>query len=182
MKNLKKEEIFLRKLTIGEAEVFNDIHSRPALSGKIDHDNYIKEDNALEFTKRMLWLCQFIYTIRLKTSKKEVVGSCVLYNWDKENKSIYFGGSLIPAYWGYGFMSAAFSQLMEMAKYYLGARIVKINVKKENEQARKMVEKLGFSIEEQLEESLLFSRPIDFEPSEGKLTTNNMDTELSKVG
>ncbi|WP_028297586.1 GNAT family N-acetyltransferase [Olivibacter sitiensis] len=183
MKNLKNQEVILRKLSIEEAEIFNDIHYRPVLYGKIDCDNYAQEDNAIDFTKRMLWLCKFIYTIRLKDKPQEIIGTCTLYNWDKESKSVHFGGSLQPKYWGNGFMAAALSQMLELAKYCLGAKQIKINIKPENEQACRMAYKLGFSIHRQASDCTILRRKIDVKPFDGALIKhNNMNKNLQQAG
>lgn len=174
MKNLKNQEVILRKLNIDEAEIFNDIHYRPALSGKIDCDNYAEENDAMNFTKRMLWLCKFVYTIRLKQEPEMIIGTCILYNWDKESKSIHFGGSLDPNYWGNGYMASALSQIMELAKYCLGAKEVKINIKKDNEQACKMAYKLGFSQEKYDSDCIILSRPVDLAPLQSALMKDKL--------
>lgn len=163
--------IVLKKLSIEDAQVFDDIYARPELSGKINYDDEHGEDeDAHQFTKRMLWLCKFIYTMRFKDDPNEVVGSCVLYNWNKKRKEIYFGGSLMPRYWGNGLMSLAFNQMMEMAKYCLGAERIKIALAKDNTKGIKMAEKLGLSVADTIDNLLIYSKPLSIHPTFTKFT------------
>lgn len=175
MDSLKVAPIVLRKLTIEDAVVFDNVYARPDLFWKININEEPANETAEEFTKRMLWLCKYIYTIRLKGDPEKVIGSCVLYNWNKKKKEIYFGGSLLPEYWGKGIMPSAFNQMMEMAKYCLGAAFIKICITETNQPATRMVEKLGFFNAVKEEEYVTYTRPIDLPASTAKLVQKNND-------
>ncbi len=173
MTALSSNAILLRKLSIEDAQVFDNIYTRPELSGKINDDTqHTHDDDAEGFTRRMLWLCKFIYTLRLKDKPSEVVGSCVLYNWNKKRKEIYFGGSLLPQYWGKGMMSVAIGHMVEMAKYCLGAEKLNIALKKNNANGIRMAEKLGFTRSETNNDLFIYSRPIRVNPTVSKLDNN----------
>ncbi|HWV75461.1 MAG TPA: GNAT family protein [Pseudosphingobacterium sp.] len=169
MDNLKAEPIIIRKLSQADAEIFNNIYTRPDLFWKINVDDNSGNESAEEFTKRMLWMCKYIYTIRLKRDPDKVLGSCVLYNWNKRTKEIYFGGALDPKYWGMGIMPSAFNQMMEMAKYCIGASFIKICVNDDNKQAIRMAEKLGFFNAFKENGLITYMRPIDLPASTAKL-------------
>jgi len=53
-----------------------------------------------EFTRRIISLCEFIFTIRSKENPDRIVGDCALHHWNKETNEIVIGGSLYPEYWG----------------------------------------------------------------------------------
>ncbi|MEH6308419.1 GNAT family N-acetyltransferase [Olivibacter sp. CPCC 100613] len=169
MDTLKVEPIVLRKLTIEDAEIFDNIYTRPDLFWKININDEIGNETAEEFTKRMLWLCKYIYTIRLRNEPEKVIGCCVLYNWNKKKKDIFFGGSLLPEYWGKGIMPTAFNQMVEMAKYCLGASFIKICINEDNQPATRMVEKLGFFNALKEADFVTYTRPIDIPASTAKL-------------
>lgn len=169
---MKAEPIIIKKLTIEDSEIFNNVYARPELFRKINDDRSVNE-NAEDFAKRMLWLCKYIYTIRLKRDPLKVIGACVLYNWNKKKKEIFFGGSILPEYWGKGIMPNAFNQMMEMAKYCLGASYIKITINKDNQPAKRMVEKLGFFNAVENKNLITYSRPIDLPPSIAKLINKN---------
>jgi [ribosomal protein S5]-alanine N-acetyltransferase len=169
MDNLKAEPIIIRKLSQADAEIFNNIYTRPDLFWKIDVDDNSGNESAEEFTKRMLWMCKYIYTIRLKRDPDKVLGSCALYNWNKRTKEIYFGGALDPNYWGMGIMPSAFNQMVEMAKYCIGASFIKICVNEDNKQAIRMAEKLGFFNAFKENGLITYMRPVDLPASTAKL-------------
>lgn len=169
MDNLKTQPISLQKLTIDDAVIFDNTYARPELFWKININDEIGNESAEDFTKRMLWLCKYVYTIRLKSNPHEVIGSCVLYNWNKKKKEIFFGGSLLPEYWGKGIMPSAFNQMLEMAKYCLGAAFIKICIHQDNQPATRMVKKLGFFNALKEDGLITYTRPIDLPPSTAKL-------------
>jgi len=173
MDNLKAEPIILHKLTMEDAVIFDNTYARPELFWKINNSEEIGEESAEDFTKRMLWLCKYVYTIRLRSIPNEVIGSCVLYNWNKRKKEIFFGGSLLPEHWGKGIMPAAFNQMIEMAKYCLGAAFIKISILQSNQPATRMVEKLGFFNSMKDGELITYTRPVDLPPSTAKLIQKN---------
>jgi len=169
MDNLKVDPIILQKLTIEDAVVFDNTYARPELFWKININDVIDNESAEDFTKRMLWLCKYVYTIRLRSDPTKVIGSCVLYNWNKKKKEIFFGGSLLPEFWGKGIMPSAFNQMVEMAKYCLGASFIKICIQINNQPATRMVEKLGFFNASKEDDLITYTRPVDLPPSTAKL-------------
>jgi len=175
MDSLKVAPIVLRKLTFEDAVIFDNVYARPELFWKININEEPGNETAEDFTKRMLWLCKYIYTVRLKSDPEKVIGCCVLYNWNKRKKEIYFGGSLLPEYWGKGIMPNAFNQMIEMAKYCLGATFIKICINESNQPATRMVEKLGFFNALKEEHLVTYTRPIDLPASTAKLVQNNND-------
>lgn len=169
MDNLKAEPIIIRKLSQTDSEIFNNIYTRPDLFWKINVDDNLADESAEAFTKKMLWMCKYICTIRLKHDPSKVLGSCVLYNWNKRTKEIYFGGALVPEYWGMGIMPNAFNQMVEMAKYCIGATSIKITISDDNKPAIRMVEKLGFFNAFKNHGLVTYTRPIDLPASTAKL-------------
>jgi len=169
MDKIKATPILLHKLTIDDAAIFDNTYARPELYWKINSDEFDQNEDAVEFTKRMLWLCKYIYTIRLRTEPSQVIGSCVLYSWNKRTKEIFFGGTLLPEYWGKGIMPNVFNQMTEMAKYCLGAAFIKIRISKDNDRAKRMVEKLGFFNAVETDGLVTYTRPVDLPPSTARL-------------
>lgn len=135
-----KDKIILEQLTENDAEFFYDINSRLNFG-----DNpFLPGESPKEFTTRIISLCEFVFTIRLKDYPTIIVGECALHSWDKKTKEIEVGGSLYPDYWGKGLMQSAFDLLAAIAKQNLGAEILRGQTKTNNLAAIRLVEKMGF--------------------------------------
>lgn len=122
----------LQPLTLDDAAVFHGLY-RPA------------DEDPVDFTNRILAVCERLYTIRLDPEPDVIIGDCALHHWDKAARTIEMGGSLLPAYWGKGYMAAAFSQLEVVAQkdFDVLALIAKTEVSNQN--AIRFAEKFGFS-------------------------------------
>lgn len=134
------DKIILEQLTEKDAEFFYDINSRLNLGD----DPFLPGESSEEFTKRIISLCEFTFTIRLKAYPEIIIGECALHSWDKEMKEIEIGGSLYPDYWGKGLMRSAFDLLAVIAKQNLGIEILRGQTKTANIAAIRLVEKMGF--------------------------------------
>lgn len=144
MKN-KNDQILLKKLRLTEAEEFFHLHDYPAVFGKYIQELNMKEEaTAHSFTKRLFWLTEAIYTIRLHAKPEMIVGSALIYKGGKARNEFYFGGTLLPAYRGMGILLRAFEQIIELSKYCYNIFEVRVSLNISNELANNTMNKLGF--------------------------------------
>lgn len=137
-------KVILEQLTENDADFFFDIYSNPQLTENFDESPFLPNETAVEFTKRIILLCELTFTIRPKENPDLIVGDCALHHWNKETSEIVIGGSLFPEYWGKGLMQSAFELLTVVAKQDLGVKILLGLTKTRNFKAIRLVEKMGF--------------------------------------
>lgn len=138
------DKVILKELTINDADFFFNIYSHPELTVNFDESPFMENETAAEFTKRIISICEYIYTIRPLEYPELIIGDCALHHWDKENQEIVIGGSLLPQYWGKGLMQSAFDLLIVLAKYNLDVKTLLAPTKTRNHKAIRLVEKMGF--------------------------------------
>lgn len=137
-------KVILEQLTENDSDFFFDIYSHPQLIENFDESPFLPDETSTEFTKRIISLCEFIFTIRPKEHPDLIIGDCALHHWNKETSEIVIGGSLFPEYWGKGLMQSAFELLTVVAKQDLGVKILLGPTKTRNFKAIRLVEKMGF--------------------------------------
>lgn len=138
------DKVILEQLTENDADFFYDINSHPQLTVNYDESPFLPNETPREFTKRIISLCEFIFTIRQKENPELIVGDCALHHWNKETNEIVIGGSLFPTYWGKGIMQSAFELLTVIAKQDLDIKTLLGPTKTRNHKAIRLVEKMGF--------------------------------------
>lgn len=137
-------KVILQPLTVNDADFFYSIYSHPLLTANFDESPFMENETAVEFTERIISVCEYIFTIRPAEDPQLLIGDCALHHWDKENNEIVIGGSLFPEFWGKGFMQSAFDMLTELAKDNLGVKTLLAPTKTRNHKAIRLVEKMGF--------------------------------------
>jgi ribosomal-protein-alanine N-acetyltransferase len=143
-KTYRDNHVLLEPLTIRDAGFFYDIYSNPQLTVNFDESPFLPNETPIQFTERIISMCECIFTIRLIENPGLIVGDCALHHWNKAENEIIIGGSLFPEYWGKGLMQSAFKILTEIAKNELGVNTLLGPTKTRNLKAIRLVEKLGF--------------------------------------
>jgi ribosomal-protein-alanine N-acetyltransferase len=90
-------------------------------------------------------LCTHIWTIRLSDDPQTIVGDAALHDWIKETSTIEIGGTLLPEYHGKGIMISVFDYIISFAKEQLNIKTVIGKTGINNQQAARLVLKLGFT-------------------------------------
>ncbi len=142
------DKVILEPLTENDAEIFYLLYADPLLKVNFDKEPFLPGESPLAFTKRIISLCDFIFTIRPTYDPALIIGDCALHHWDKEQEQIFIGGSLVPAFWGKGYMSSAFQILAGVAKQVMGVKYLLGQTSAHNLNAIRMAEKMGFAIQE----------------------------------
>lgn len=106
-------------------------------------DAYRFVDNSNDAMQRQESLVLGVY---LK-STVELVGKCMLFNYDKESKRAEIGFGLSRACWGKGYITEAGEALIQYGFNSLGLRRIEAEIDPDNRSSAKALEKLGFSQE-----------------------------------
>lgn len=141
---LSNHKVILTPLTVKDADFFYKIYTHPALTVNFDESPFLPNETSTAFTERIISSCVYIFTVRPTEQPHLMIGDCALHHWDQQNHEIVIGGSLLPEYWGKGYMQAAFELLIEMAKQELGVKTLLGSTKTRNSKAIRLVEKMEF--------------------------------------
>lgn len=137
---MSKGNIILKTLSDEDALAFYRLYNS---EGALEHV-ITGGKSPLEFTRHIISLCDEIYGIRMLDAPDVIIGDCALHDWNRTNREIEIGGTLLPGYWGKGIMKAAFELLIARAQQqYL---VDKIMAKTENLKALKFAQKMGFKV------------------------------------
>lgn len=112
------------------------------------------------FTRRIVSMCEMLWTIRLANYPTAVIGDCALHHWDRETQEIEFGGSLVPAYWGNGIMAAAFKLVAAFAKMTYSIKAMRCTTPFTNHNARRFAEKMGFDFLQLSDNAILLRKTL----------------------
>jgi len=138
------QRIILEELSIENADFIYNLYSLPQLSENFDESPFLQNETSVEFTQRIISLCEYSFTIRPAYQPNLIIGDCALHHYKQQKKEIEIGGSLLPDYWGKGYMQSAFELLTIIAKTELGVKTLIGQTKTRNNKAIRMAEKLGF--------------------------------------
>lgn len=154
------EKVTLEKLTLEDAGFFYALYAHPEVTANFGTSPFLENETPVQFTDRIIAQCDHLFTIRISTRPGLIIGECALHDWDRQKKQIAIGGSLLPKYWGNGYMQAALELLIEIAKEELGVKVVLGRTKITNKNAIRLVEKIGFEKYREDEQDIVMRKEI----------------------
>ncbi len=160
---LSDGRVLLKVLTYSDNQAYYKLYKEIA---EIAVDNYFSEppiqpnETAECFAKRIVSMCEMLWTIRLVSYPNTVIGDCALHHWDRETHEIEFGGSLAPAYWGSGIMASAFKLVAAFAKTNYSIKALRCTTSSTNHNARRFAEKMGFNLLQLSENAVLLKKTL----------------------
>lgn len=138
------EKVVIEQLSVENADFIYELYSNLKLVEYFDESPILQNETSTEFTERIISLCEYIFTIRPIDQPDLIIGDCALHHWNQEKKEIEIGGSLLPEFWGKGYMQSAFELLTVIAKQELGVETLLGQTKARNLKAIRFSEKMGF--------------------------------------
>ena len=160
METLTNGVLQLKRLTLADAPAFYALYALPAVSRHFDQSPFLPGETAVDFTRRIIAHCAFIWTIRLCAEPEAIIGDAALHHYDPQRKQIEIGGSLLPAYWGKNLMKQAFELLIDFAGRTLNVEQIIGKITPGNGQAISLVKKLGFQRVGVIENELILRKTI----------------------
>ncbi len=154
------DKVVLQPLTMRDAEIFYQLYSNPLVAACFVESPFLPGETPSVFTERIVNACNFIFTIRPADKPGLIIGDCALHHWNDILKEASIGGSLLPDYWGMGYMQDAFCHLAVIAKQELGALTLVGQTRPRNTKAIRLVEKMGFSIHHSNEQEIVLRKEL----------------------
>lgn len=88
------------------------------------------------------------------------LGVCSRHHYIPKEQSIEIGGTLFPQYWGKGIMLNAFQLLIKQVEQELNVKYIIGKTKVFNEQAIKLVKKIGFDVVSKKNKELIVVKKV----------------------
>ncbi|TAJ52437.1 MAG: N-acetyltransferase [Nevskiaceae bacterium] len=133
--------------------------SDPEILRYLDREPLRNREEALTFAQRVvednlagkaaMWL------IREQASGLPA-GSAGLWRFDRDNHLAELGYTLVPEFWGRGYLSRALVPMLDHAFQGLGLHRIEANINPENQRSRGVLERLGFRLEARFRENYRF--------------------------
>lgn len=143
--NLHNHLVRLIPLNGDMAEFYHSLYTHSQVIEHYDEAAVRPGETALQFTQRIMRACNQIWTIRLAEAENEIIGDIALHDYNSLDKTIEFGGALLPIYWGKGIMQSAFSLIIAFVNENYNVKRIMAHTTASNEKAIRLVSKLGFT-------------------------------------
>lgn len=157
---LEKDKLFLRKLSLDDAEEIFSLRSNDEVNKYIDRTKTISIDEAAAFINKVNigvannnW---FYWAVCFKDNPK-LIGTICLWNFNEKENKAEVGYELHPAYHGKGIASEALSKIIEFGFDVVQLNKIEAYTHKDNSASTNLLEKFGFVRDPQEESKIDFA-------------------------
>ncbi len=171
MKLLPANSIITKRMCPSDAEAMAEIWSADHLHMVIPNDLRLEKEHSADFVSRMLWRCEFAWSVRLRNNPGRTIGFSFLYNWNKKHKEVYLSGFLVPGYEQKSLLVKTLEGSIEIAKQVLKARILCYTVARTNTACIEALQSIGFKPRSESGGEVILCRTADWQPRPGTSTT-----------
>jgi ribosomal-protein-alanine N-acetyltransferase len=152
---IELERVRLRQIEESDANALFAIHSDLEVARYQSKPAMTDRAQAEELVKRIRAGYEDGRSLQLGIERKEdgvLIGYCLLFHFDEENRRAEIGYSLGRPYWGRGYMHEALLALLEIAFGALGLNRLEADIDPRNAPSARSLERLGFKKEGYLRE------------------------------
>lgn len=157
---IKTERLLLRKLSLADAADLQSIRSDEKVMKYMDSERH----HSLQFSENFIAENLKTYEERngifwavIERSSGRFIGDFAFWKIDKKNSRAEIGYTLSPEFWGQGYMKEAMIRILLFGFNDLNLHSFEANINPENENSRKLLEKLGFKKEAYFRENYYFN-------------------------
>lgn len=157
--NLETPRLYLRVITFEDAPTMQKIRSDKNIMRYMDtfhHDSLsISKDfiskNIETYNKK-----QGLFWALKHKETQQMIGDFSFWRIDKKNARAEIGYTLLPDYWGKGYMSEAMVRIVKFGFNDLNLHSFEANVNPENIGSKKLLQKIGFQKEAHFKENYYY--------------------------
>ena len=157
---LKTQRLFLRKQELEDASSLQRLRSNDEVMKFMDSDKHLDVKTSEAFISRNLKSYQkksgFFWAITGAASGS-YMGDIILRKIDRTNARAEIGYTLLPDYWGHGYMKEAMRAVISFGFNYLGLHSIEANINPANETSRALLLKIGFIKEAYFRENYYYN-------------------------
>ncbi len=157
---LETKRLYLRNLDLTDAPTVFKQRSDPRVLKYLDRAAITELKQAEEFITQKLDLWQnnkaISWAIDLKGTTDTAIGDMALWRIIESDHRAEIGYTLLPAFWGKGYMLEAARAIVDWGFTTLGLHSIIADINPENNASRKLLHKLGFQKEGYFRENYHF--------------------------
>lgn len=154
---MKTKRLILKELTSKDAKALFYLFSDPDTMHFTDTEPIQKLEEAIEEIDFISDLKKKKQGIRWGVFRKEdrrLIGTCGYHRWDKQAGKAEIGYEIGSPFWRKGYMSEAFSEMINFGFEFMALHRIEALVFKENEKSIRLLKKFGFREEKCLEKTV----------------------------
>lgn len=144
---LETERLLLRPLTLDDAPAMQRIRSDERVMVFMDSERHTTLAHSIKFITENLDTYQnkkgLFWALTLKTTGV-FIGDFSYWDINHKNARAEIGYTLLPDYWGNGYMTEALQTLLQFGFKDLNLHSIEANINPSNTNSRKLLQRLGF--------------------------------------
>jgi [ribosomal protein S5]-alanine N-acetyltransferase len=156
---LQSERLIFRKFIKKDAPFLFKIRSNEQVMEFMDNISLKSVDEAKALIKSYNWEFKYKRGITWAILDKQtntIIGSFSFWHMNLNHCRSEIGYSLLPDYWGKGFMTETFRILLEFGFQNMHLHSIEANVNPENQNSIKLLERIGFRKEAHFRENFFY--------------------------
>lgn len=147
---LETERLILRELTHDDAADLFVYYGDPVFTEYVSFDPFkditVARDEVDRVRKGFEKRKHFVFGIERKSDRK-IIGDCDLHHISPNDHRVEIGYGLARAYWGFGYMTEAVSEVIRFAFEGMGFHRIEAECELENLRACRVAERCGMALE-----------------------------------
>src|SRR5690554_4835554 len=157
---LKTERLILRSLTLDDAAAMQRIRSDERVMAFMDSERHTTLAHSIQFITENLDAYQkkkgLFWALTLQTTGV-FIGDFSYWDIDHKHARAEIGYTLLPDYWGKGYMTEALQTLLRFGFQDLNLHSIEANINPGNLNSRKLLQRLGFVKEAYFRENYYYN-------------------------
>jgi ribosomal-protein-alanine N-acetyltransferase len=164
--SINTRRLVLRASSSDDVQAVYEIYSHPDVVRYWDHPAWTDKSQAFDLVhsaqEGFSEYKSFAWCITLKDSGK-IVGTCTLFDYSQEHRTVEIGYALHPNFWGQGYVSEILPELVLFGFECLDLNRIHAETDPRNDGSIKALLKIGFQQEGRLRENWIYlaDKPSD---------------------
>lgn len=157
---LKSERLILRAITLEDAQYIQSIRNNPKVMEFMDSNNHETLEDSKQFIQNNITSFknkEGIYWAIIEKQTEAFIGDFSYWRIDKKNHRAEIGYTLMPEFWGKGYMSEAIKTIINFGFNDLNLHSIEANINPNNNSSRKLLQKIGFEKEAYFKENYYYN-------------------------
>lgn len=157
---LESERLIFRKFNLSDAADIHSVRSNEKVMEYMDSNRHLTVQDSENFISKNLELFykkEGIYWAIIEKSSNQFIGDFAFWKINRKDARAETGYTLKPEFWGKGYMTEAMIELIKFGFKDLNIHSIEANINPENDNSRKLLNKIGFRKEAYFRENYFFN-------------------------
>lgn len=157
---IESNRLILRKITIDDAPFIYEIRSNDEVMKFMDSNPHLSIQDSKKFIEKGLQTYskkEGIFWSIINKDSKVHMGDIAIWKIIRDDHRGEIGYTLLPQFWGHGYMSEALSSIIKFGFQELKLHSFQAEINPENENSKNLLRKIGFKKEAYFVENRFFN-------------------------